>query len=97
MKKYGSLIAVSGSILSITVSCLDHRAVIKIHREDDTFGTSDVSEDSDYKNEQDRFSVPSPETQVEKEGEELESKTLPVLTIGSFTRHADHCRPEPSF
>ena len=69
--------------------CADGRAVVKVCQENDRPDAQDGSEDSDHEIESEQASGSAPEERVDK-AEETKPETLPVLTVGSFARYAQH-------
>lgn len=80
--------AVSDMILLIPDFCADGWAVVKICQENERSGVDDGS-DSDCEIESDKASGFAPEARADKQ-EESKPGSLPVLTVGSFSRYARH-------
>ena len=63
--------------------------MIKLIKEGEGLETGDESDDSDYEMESEQAIGSAPEKRVD-EMEETEPESLPVFTVGSYARHAQH-------
>jgi len=63
--------------------------VVELFREDECLDTDSGTEDSDFESGPEQDNESAPEEQVDRK-REPERGSLPVFTIGSFARYAQH-------